>query len=297
MSFAELKKKSSLESIVKKIEAKTGGYGEKDDRYWQPEQDKKTGLGSAVIRFLPTAEGADAPWVKTHKHSFKNEETGKWFVEECPSTIGEPCYVCTQLKPLWSGSEADKKVARDRKRNTSYIANVLVIKDPANPENEGAIKLFKFGKQIYDKIIAVVKPEFEDISPMNPTCFWEGADFRIRITKNEGGYRSYEKSSFDTPSPLFGGDDDKLEELWKKQYNLNEFLDPKNFKSAEDIKTKYDNFVNGTQQGASSAANRVLEELESKVAEAPKFKSEAPKVDSKSDDLDDDSWEDLLNDI
>lgn len=302
-SFAELRKKSNLESLVKNIESKKSGGYEKDDRFWNPTQDAKTGLGSAVIRFLPTPPENDAPWAKVSKHAFKNEETGKWFVEECRSTIGESCAVCSALKPLWNGSEADKKIARERKKKTSYIANVLVIKDPANPENDGELKLFKFGKQIYDKIIAQIKPEFEEDTPMNPFDFWEGADFRIRISKNEGGYRTYDKSTFDTPSALFNGDDEKLEELWNKEVDLRTFMNPENIKSDDELKAKYDAFVNGVAQGSTSAANRVLEELG--VDKTPEFKSEKPKssgkvaeskVEETSSDEDDD-WAALLDDL
>lgn len=304
MNFADLKRKSgesSLENLVKKLETKT--YGDADNRFWSPTQDQKTGLGSAVIRFLPTAPENDSPWVKCFKHSFKNEVTGKWFIEECPTTIGNQCPVCTGNQPLWNGSEADKKIAGQRKRKTSYVANVLVIKDPANPENEGQIKLFSFGKQIFDKIIAMIKPEFEDQSPVNVFDFWQGADFRLRINKNEGGYRSYDKSTFDSPSALYGGDDDKLEDLWLKQYDLREFLDPKRFKTEEEIQKKFNDVVNGGAAGASSAANRVLEDLESRVSEAPKFKSEEQKSPAKSVEIpaassgDDSDWESLLADI
>lgn len=278
MNFSDLKKKSNsaLENLVKNLEAKT--YGDSDTRFWTPVQDKKTGLGSAVIRFLPTAPDNDAPWIKVHQHGFKNELTGKWFIEECPSTIGQNCPVCSEISPLWAGSEADKAIARQRKRKTNYIANILVIKDPANPENEGQTKLFKFGKQIFDKIIAMVKPEFSDQDPVNVFDFWTGADFRLRISQNTGGYRTYEKSEFDRPSALFDGDDDKLEALWNGQFNLKEFLEPTRFRGEDELRTRYAAVVNGGQPMATSAANRVLDELESGVAEQPKFRSEAPRT-------------------
>ena len=304
MNFADLKKKSNsaLENLVKNLETKT--YADSDNRYWTPTQDKKTGLGSAVIRFLPTAPENDAPWIKLLQHSFKNEITGRWFIAECPSMIGEKCPVCEQVSPLWSGSEADKDIARQRKKKTSYVANILVIKDPANPENEGKQFLFKFGKQIFDKIIAMIKPEFEDQDPINVFDFWQGADFRLRISQNSGGYRTYEKSEFDRISPLFGGDDEKLEELWNKQYDLREFMDPSKFKSSEELIKKYNEVVNGAQQGASSAANRVLEDLESGVSAPPAFKSSESKPAASSVSVpdvggsdDDQSWEDLLNDL
>lgn len=302
MSFAALKQKSSLEILTKKLETKS--YKSDDERFWQPTQDAKTGLGSAVIRFLPTTDGDDAPWVEVFNHGFKNEETGRWFIEECPSTMGADCPVCAATRPLWNGTEADKKIAKDRGRRRNYISNILVIKDPANPENDGKVFLFKYGKQIFDKIVAMIKPSFEDETPINPMDFWQGCDFKLRIHKNEGGYRSYDKSAFDQPSALYDGDDEKLEALWKSQHKLSEFKSPEKFKSFDDLKKKYDEVVSGVANVATSAANKVLEELGAGVTEAPKFKSAESKaapetkvLEPKAKVDDDDDWSKLLDDL
>jgi hypothetical protein len=141
---------------------------------------------------------------------------------------------------LWnSGVEANKEIVRKQKRKLNYVANVLIVSDPKNPENEGQVKLFKFGKKIFDKISEAMNPEFEDEKPMNPFDFWEGANFKLKI-RNVEGYRNYDKSEFDSPEALFGGDDDKLEALWKKEHSLQEFTDAKNFKSYDVLKGRLD---------------------------------------------------------
>jgi len=242
-SFANLKRnRSSLEKLSKAVEAtQSTGEGSKDDtRFWQPEVDK-AGNGMAVIRFLPApgVDGDDAlPWVRVFSHGFQGP--GGWFIDNCLTTLNDKCPVCEHNNTLWnSGIEANKDVARKQKRKLSYVANILVISDPSNPENEGQVKLFKFGKKIFDKITEAMNPEFADETPVNPFDMWEGANFKLKI-RNVEGYRNYDKSEFAEKSALLDGDDAKLEALWKQEYSLKEFLDPKHFKPYEVLKARLD---------------------------------------------------------
>jgi len=160
------------------------------------------------------------------------------------TTLNEKDPVAEYNSVLWnSGTEANKDIARKQKRRLSYIANVLIVSDPKHPENEGQVKLFKFGKKIFDKIMDVMKPQFEDESPINPFDPWAGTNFKLKIRKVEG-FTNYDKSEFDSVSPLFEGDDAKIEALWKTQYKLQDFLAPSNFKSYEELKAKLDLVLN-----------------------------------------------------
>jgi len=243
-SFANLKRSSnSFDKLKKAVESTTQASeaGSKEDtRFWQPEVDK-AGNGMAIIRFLPApaADGDDAlPWVRVFSHGFQGP--GGWFIDNCLTTLNEKCPVCEHNNTLWnSGIEANKDIARKQKRKLSYVANVLIVSDPANKENEGQIRLFKFGKKIFDKITEAMNPEFEDEKPVNPFDFWEGANFKLKI-RNVEGYRNYDKSEFAEKSPLFDGDDAKLEELWKKEHSLKEFVEKKQFKSYEQLKGRLD---------------------------------------------------------
>jgi len=244
-SFANLKRnRSSLDKLTKAIEATQSGStesGSKDDtRFWQPSVDK-SGNGMAVIRFLPApaVDGDDAlPWVRTFSHGFQGP--GGWFIDNCLTTLNDKCPVCEHNNTLWnSGIEANKEIARKQKRKLSYVANILVVSDPSNSENEGQIKLFKFGKKIFDKITEAMNPEFADETPINPFDMWEGANFKLKI-RNVEGYRNYDKSEFADKSALLDGDDEKLEALWKKEFSLKEFTEPSNFKSYEVLKAKLD---------------------------------------------------------
>ena len=243
-SFANLKRnRSDFAKLTKAVEQTTQSSegGSKDDtRFWQPEVDK-AGNGMAVIRFLPApqADGDDAlPWVRVFSHGFQGP--GGWLIDNCLTTLNEKCPVCEHNNTLWnSGIEANKDIARKQKRKLSYVANILVISDPSNKENEGQVKLFKFGKKIFDKITEAMNPEFADETPVNPFDLWEGANFKLKI-RNVEGYRNYDKSEFAEKSALYDGDDAKLEELWKSEFGLKEFLERKNFKSYEQLKQRLD---------------------------------------------------------
>jgi len=242
-SFANLKRnRNSFEKLSKAVEATSTGTADsnskEDTRFWQPEVDKADN-GMAVIRFLPapSVDGDDAlPWVRTFSHGFQGP--GGWFIDNCLTTLNEKCPVCEHNNTLWnSGVEANKDVARKQKRKLSYVANILVISDPSNPSNEGQIRLYKFGKKIFDKITEAMNPEFADETPVNPFDLWEGANFKLKI-RNVEGYRNYDKSEFADASALLNGDDDKLEELWKKEYSLKDFTERKNFKPYDQLKTR-----------------------------------------------------------
>lgn len=240
MSFANLKSRSADISKLVSAAEQAGGGGEKksygDDRFWKPTVDK-SGNGYAVLRFLPAAEGEDLPWAKYWDHGFKGP-TGQWYIENSLTTIGQPDPVSEMNSELWnSGIEANKDIVRARKRRLHYVVNMMVVDDPANPSNNGKVFLYKFGKKIFDKIMDVMQPQFQDEDPVNPFDFWEGANFKLKI-RNVEGYRNYDKSEFASASAVMDGDDDKLEALYNTLYSLKDFTDPKNYKSYAELKAK-----------------------------------------------------------
>ena len=242
--FASLKRSttSNLDRLSKELGklANNGSQREADDRFWQPEVDK-AGNGYAVIRFLPAAKGEDLPWVRIWSHGFQGP--GGWYIENSLTTLGQKDPVAEMNSKLWnSGSDKDKEVARKQKRRLSYIANIYVVKDPANPQNEGKVKLFKFGKKIFDKINELMTPQFEDEKAVNPFDFWAGANFKLKI-RNVEGYRNYDKSEFDRSEPL-SDDDSELERIWNSQHKLQAFVAPDQFKSYDELKARLDKVLN-----------------------------------------------------
>ena len=236
MSFDSLKKKSSslTEKLLKEVEKMNSSSGGADERFWKAELDK-SGVGSAVIRFLPSPDGEELPWVKLYSHAFQG--VGGWYIENSLTTTGGKDPVSDHNRQLWnSGNDADKDTVRKQKRKLSYYSNVYVVKDPLHPENEGRVFLFKYGKKIFDKILEAMQPEFDDETPINPFCFWQGANFKLKIVKKDG-FWNYDKSEFDKVAPLLS-DDDALEALWKKQYSLSAIIAPDQFKSYEDLERR-----------------------------------------------------------
>ena len=286
-SFAKLKKNRSIDQLTKAIEqtqSNAEAGSKNDDRMWQPSVDK-SGNGMATIRFLPApaVDGDDAlPWVRVFNHGFQGP--GGWLIDNCLTTMNEKCPVCEHNSMLWnSGIEANKEIVRKQKRKLSYYANILVISDPANPENEGQVKLFKFGKKIFDKITEAMNPEFADETPINPFDLWEGANFKLKI-RNVEGYRNYDKSEFSDASALFDGDDEKLESLWKSEYSLKEFSDKSNFKDYDQLKARLNKAL-GLEGVVNmrSTVESVEDSFESDVTETPSLSNS---VSSEDEDLD-----------
>ena len=254
-----------------------------DDRFWKLEADK-AGNGTATIRFLPTAEGDELPWVKIFSHGFQGP-TGKWYIENSLTTIGENDPVGELNSRLWNtGNEADKETARKQKRKLSYVANVLIVSDPKHPENEGKVKLFKFGKKIFDKIMDKARPTFEDETPVNVFDLWAGADFKLRMRKVDG-YPNYDQSAFQEPSAITE-DEDELLSIVNSQHKLSEFLDRKNFKTYEELSRKLASVLEGGSAAptAASMSDEDDDQPRQVKATAPKTKVTVAASDDNDDD-------------
>ena len=266
MSFASLKKASKtgdtlskLTREIEKLNQPTAGGGGADERLWKPELDK-SGNGYAVIRFLPAPNGEEMPWAKVWSHAFKGPG-GQWYIENSLTTLGKDDPVGELNRELWnSGKDSDKEIARAQKRKLSYYSNIYVVSDPAHPENEGRVFLYKYGKKIFDKLIEAMQPEFADETPLDPFNFWKGADFKLKIRKVDG-YWNYDKSEFAAPATLADFDDEKLESIWKEGYSLAEFEDSKNFKSYEDLKKRLDLVLGRTAPTVAAFEEAPLEDL------------------------------------
>jgi hypothetical protein len=255
-SFSDLKKQSKLgsltEKLVKEVEKMNNSNSSSDERYWKLECDK-SGNGFAVIRFLPAPPNEDLPFVKLYSHAFQG--TGGWYIENSLTTLGQKDPVSELNTELWNnGTDAGKELARKQKRKLTYISNIYVVKDPANPENEGKVFLFKYGKKIFDKIMEAMQPEYEDETPIEAFDFWKGANFKLKA-KNVAGYRNYDSSEFASVGALLD-DDDKLESIWNTEYSLSELVAADQFKTYEDLKKRL-NYVLGTK-----GTSRIDEEVE-----------------------------------
>lgn len=261
---------SKLAAEVKKTANPAKGGA--DERFWKLSVDAKTGIGFARLRFLPAPKNEDLPYARVFSHGFQGP-AGGWFIENCPTTLdNRPCPVCKENNKLWnSGIESDKGIARDRKRKLSYISNVLILEDPAHPENEGKVFLFRYGKKIFDKINELLEPQFPDQKPANPFDFWEGCDFKLKAQKKDG-YQNYDKSEFTEPTELFDGNDSKKEAVWEQEYSLTAFVKDDQFKSYDELTKQFARAVSGDPDDRPETADQIIKReasLPSVAAAAP----------------------------
>ena len=284
MSLQTLKRSNTLDKLLNAVKEESAPQEKKsyvDERLWKPELDK-AGNGYAVIRFLPAIEGEDMPWAKIWNHAFQGP-TGQWYIENSLTTVGQKDPVSEHNTKLWNtGLESDKEIARKQKRKLQYYSNIYIVSDAKHPENVGKVFLFRYGKKIFDKLMAAMQPEFPDETPINPFDFWEGANFRLKIRKVDG-YWNYDKSEFEKPSKL-DEDDNKIEEIWKKQYSLNDFTAATNFKSYEELKTRLDAVLSGTV-----SVGNVVEQMQDEPIDTPKI--DTKEVSAPSQESDDDTMD------
>ena len=284
-TFAALKRErtTSFDKLTKEVEKLSSNNQQnrnEDDRYWKPETDK-AGNGYAVIRFLPAPQGEDVPFVRIWNHGFQGP--GGWYIEISLTTIGQQDPVGEYNSKLWnSGNESDKDIVRKQKRRLTYISNIYIVSDPSNPQNEGKVFLYKYGKKIFDKINEQMNPTFQDETAVNPFDLWEGANFKMKIRHVEG-YRNYDKSEFDLPTPLLE-DDDEMEKVWNSQHSLAAFIAPDQFKSYDQLKARLDRVL-GLKAGAASRDEDVRHDTPpSPVAETTVGKSAKASWDDNEDD-------------
>ena len=283
VDFSNLKRSSGnldkLKAKVSELNASTEGSADKD-RFWRPEVDK-AGNGMATIRFLPASaqDGDDGlPWVKIFSHGFQGP--GGWLIDNCLTTKSQQCPVCEHNNKLWnSGIEANKEIVRKQKRKLNYIANIYIVSDPKHPENEGQVKLFKFGKKIFDKITEAMNPAFEDETPINPFDLWKGANFKLKITK-VAGYQNYDKSEFTSAAPL-SENDEELEKIWKSESSLSELVADKEFKSYDFLKNRLEKVLGLNDDGDAPRARTTVEQA--KAAPKKPVAFDAPSEDDDDD--------------
>ena len=269
-SFKEMKKNrmANLESLSKQVEKLAEKPSYEDERIWKLERDK-SGNGYAVIRFLPAAVNEDVPWVRIWTHGFKGP--GGWYIENSLTTLGKDDPVSKANTALWnSGIDSDKNIARERRRKLNYYSNIYVVEDSMNPDNEGKVFLFRYGKKIFEKITGVMNPEFQDETPLNPFDFWEGANFKIKMRQVDG-FPNYDKSEFTDVCPL-DKDEKKMEEVWSQQYPLNEIIEEKNFKQYAELEARFNTVIarKDYSDGTSEFVGTIEESTDDAVATGEK---------------------------
>lgn len=265
-SLSELRKSRSsmLDKIVKDLDSGGKRNNEDDSRFWKLNRDK-AGNGSAIIRFLPPVNGDELPWVKEFTFGFTSQTSGKWYINASPSAIGLPDPVVELNAADWASKDETRiEQAKQRRRRTQYISNILVIKDPANPENEGKVFLWKFGKKLMEMVMSKAKPEFDDTDPVFVWDIDSGCNLRLRI-KTVAGYPNYDSSEWASISPL-ASSDEEIERILENTHRLSEFTDPSRFKSYDALKKELDRVLAHTSTAHSTAEAKARKELDEDLA-------------------------------
>ena len=294
MTLDNIRKNNSLDKLLGAVKTENQPQEKKsytDERIWKPELDK-SGNGYAVLRFLPAVHGEDLPWAKVYSHAFQGP-TGQWYIENSLTTVGANDPVSEYNSKLWNtGVESDKEIARKQKRKLSYYSNVYIVSDSKHPENEGKVFLFKYGKKIYDKLLAAMQPEFQDETPVNPFDPFSGANFKLKIRKVDG-YWNYDKSEFEAPSKLFE-DEAKVEDVCSKAYALSEFTQKSNFKSYDELKTRLDVVLSGTVS-VGNVTDGIAEVKQEKPTATSAATTQATETTSKQPEIDDTEEDDTMS--
>lgn len=284
-------RQSAFESVTAKLKQDTfQKTSNDDDKYWKPTMGKD-GTGYAVIRFLPGKDVNASPWVKLYSHGFQGD-TGRWYIENSLTTLGQADPVSELNTKLWnSGIESNKDVVRKQKRRTNYYANVLVLKDPENPSNEGQVKIYRFGQKIFDKLMEAMQPEFADEKAINPFDMIEGANFRIKL-RTVAGYWNYDASAFENAGPV-SEDESKLEAIYNAQHDVQALVAPSEFKSYDELKAKLDEVLGSAPETAAPTETT----YETKSEDFSAAFSEPTTATPSSNAVDDDSLEDYFKNL
>lgn len=286
------KNKSELmKKVLERVDAESNNYP-KDERFWTLTRDKED-KGEAVIRFLPDIH-SDENWVKILHHSFQGP-SGSWYIENSLRTIGQEDPVNNANKKLHAtGNADDKAIAKKRGTKTTYISNILVVKDKNNPENEGKVFLFKYGKSIFEFITTAIKPKFDDDETFLPFDPFEGRNFAIKIYKSDKNQQfTYEASKFLKESAI-GDTDEEIEEILNQTYDITEFIADDQFKSYGELNKRFlQVWEGGTSENEYTEEEEEEEdEVEEEKPRTQKKASPPPKA-SKKDDDDEDDDDDL----
>ncbi|QBQ77751.1 ssDNA binding, DNA repair, recombination and pre-synthesis [Escherichia phage mogra] len=275
------------------------GFSSEDKGEWKLKLDA-SGNGQAVIRFLPAKTDDALPFTILVNHGFK--KNGKWYIETCSSTHGDydSCPVCQYISKndLYNTNKTEYS---QLKRKTSYWANILVVKDPQAPDNEGKVFKYRFGKKIWDKINAMIAVDTEmGETPVDVTCPWEGANFVLKV-KQVSGFSNYDESKFLNQSAIPNIDDESFQkELFEQMVDLSEMTSKDKFKSFEELNTKFNQVLGtaalgGAAAAAASVADKVASDLDDFDKDMEAFSSAKTEDDfMSSSSSDDGDLDDLL---
>jgi hypothetical protein len=279
------------------------GY-EEDSRFYKLSKDKN-GNGGALIRFVPDKDGI--PFIKMIKINADRGVNNRFCKDWSPQSIGKPDPFNEKFVELWKAGK--KEEAKKFGRTIRYISNIKVIKDPANPDNEGKFFLLDMSKSLFDKIKQAVQPTEDEIAlgtepkaVFNPI---EGNSMLLKIKLGANGIYTYEDSKFaEKVDGIYKDEAEAKADIEANSYSLKEFHKPEFFKSYEELKQCLNWFMgieNAPEETKSEPEKTKSEEIDvsqldtgmskaepepEKVEETKPEKKSKPEPEPEDDDLD-----------
>lgn len=275
-----------------------------DTRFWKISKDEN-GKGAAIIRLVPDKNLV--PFIKMFHYSLKKPNPmtqGKyfWYIARSPDTIGQPDPVKEHyMRLIAENTEESKAEAKKYSRQTQFIANILVVKDPANSDNNGKIFLWAFGTKLLNKFNSWLKPSEQELAmgsePMNIFHPTEGYNITLKIRPDQHSF-TYDDTTIVAKSSSIHesvtDDASAMKYIKGNTYELNEFLKPEAFDSYETLKAKFEKFMGSSIPTQTTQAKKPapVEEDNGWMDEKPAKKEERPKAAKVEEE--DNSWMDDL---
>jgi hypothetical protein len=188
-----------------------------------------------VVRLVPNVESPERTLYHYYNHIWKSVLTNQLVSTLCPTTYGERCPIDEYRSKVYqTKDEAKIKEINPIRRDEKWLANVYVVKDPTNPDNQGQVKILRFGKQIYNIIDqAMSGDDAEEFGARIFDLSDKGCNLRIKVDENQGGYANYTTSKFMSPSALEGAPD--IDEIYAACKNLESLQEHKSYEDIQKL--------------------------------------------------------------
>jgi hypothetical protein len=253
-----------------------------------------------TVRLIPNVSSPEKTFFHYYTYDWSSFGTGQYTSVLSPTTFGQRCPITdTKFKVLRNGTDEEKAKANLLRRNERWLINAYVIDDPTNPENNGTLKIIRYGKQLHKIISDAIDGEgSEDFGPRIFDLSENGVNFKIK-SEQQGDYISYTSSKFTMPRKVEGMTDAKAEEIYNSAFDLTSIVSTKSHDELLEILDEHFFAKPTLLVESKTAQHREVASIEA----AGEFK--APKVSDTDDDTspfgsdseDDDNLKKLLADL
>lgn len=198
-----------------------------------------------TVRLLPNVKDPSKTFFHYYSYGWNSFTTGQLVTVVSPTTWNQRDPIAEErYRVLRNGTEKEKEKALAIKRRENWLVNVYVINDPVNADNNGKIKLLRFGRQLHKIIMDAI--EGEEAAELGPRIFDlspKGCNLRIKVEK-QGDYPTYVSSKFSTPKEIEGLEEAEFKKIYNGAFDLESYV---SVKSYDELKTILDEHYLGTK--------------------------------------------------